>query len=267
MANVGFIGAGNMGLALIKGYSKVKPETVNIFAYDVDRSKEKILNETGAGFLENIKEVAVRCKYVVLACKPQQLGGVLAELAPAVTGDTVLVSICAGISETFIKGCTGKNAKVVLVMPNTPMMINKGASAAAKDVNVTAEEFDFVKSIIASCGIAEEIPIDKMKEIIAVNGSSPAFIYLYAQCFIDYAVQNGIDAETAKRLFAMTLTGAGEMILSSGMSVDKLIEQVSSKGGTTVAGLEKLRGNGIAETVKKACEACTARAYELDKVS
>lgn len=106
------------------------------------------------------------------------LGGVLDTIAGEVTHDKVIISICAGISEDFIRSHTIPNAKVVLVMPNTPMMLGLGASAISRADGVTDEEFAFAKSVIESCGIAEEVPINKMKEIIAVNGSSPAFIYL-----------------------------------------------------------------------------------------
>ena len=104
-----------------------------------------------------------------------------------------------------------------------------------------------------------------MKEIIAVNGSSPAFIYLYAKGFVEYAASVGIDADAALRLFCQTLIGSAEMMLHSGKSIDDLIVMVSSKGGTTIAGLDQLRERGLQDAVQAACEACTKRAYELSK--
>ena len=104
-----------------------------------------------------------------------------------------------------------------------------------------------------------------MKEIIAINGSSPAFIYLYAQAFIEYAKSVGIDEFAAKGLFAQALIGSAKMITDSGDDIDTLIQKVSSKGGTTIAGLEKLREGGLSEAVDNCCKACTKRAYELSK--
>ena len=104
-----------------------------------------------------------------------------------------------------------------------------------------------------------------MKEIIAINGSSPAFIYLYAKYFIDYAVSVGIGGEAATELFAKSLIGSAKMITDSGKTIDELITMVSSKGGTTIAGLEKLREGGLGEAVEECCKACTKRAYELSK--
>ena len=104
-----------------------------------------------------------------------------------------------------------------------------------------------------------------MKEIICINGSSPAFIYLFAKGFVDYAAANGIDAGAALRLFAATLKGSAEMLTSSGMTADQLIKQVSSPGGTTIAGLDKLYEGKLTDDVSAACEACTRRAYELSQ--
>lgn len=150
-------------------------------------------------------------------------------------------------------------------MPNTPMMLGLGASAISRADGVTDEEFAFAKSVIESCGIAEEVPINKMKEIIAVNGSSPAFIYLFAKGFVDYAKSVDIDPDAALKLFAQSLVGSAKMLTDSGMTVDELIKQVSSPGGTTIAGLDKLYEGKLTDTVDECCKACTARAYELAK--
>ena len=177
----------------------------------------------------------------------------------------MFISICAGISAESIRERTIPDAKVVLVMPNTPMMLGCGASAMSHDDKVSAEEFAFARKIIGSCGITEVISTDKMKEIIAINGSSPAFIYLYAKGFVDYADSVGIDKDAALRLLAQSLIGSAKMLTESGMTVDELIKQVSSPGGTTLAGLDKLYEGDLTGDVMRACEACTKRAYELGK--
>ncbi|MBP1543036.1 MAG: pyrroline-5-carboxylate reductase [Oscillospiraceae bacterium] len=259
MNRLGVIGAGNMGAAIINGIRKSGMD-VEIFAYDKFTEKLATLPVTAC---DNEINVVKQCKYVLLAVKPQMLAEVLDTIAPAVTADTVFISICAGISAEFIRAHTVKSAKVVLVMPNTPMMLGLGASAMSCDSSVSDEEFSFARAVIGSCGITEVVPCDKMKEVIAINGSSPAFIYLYAKGFIDYADSVGIEKEAALKLFAQTLVGSAKMLTDSGMTVDELIKQVSSPGGTTIAGLEKLYEGDITGDVQKACEACTGRAYEL----
>lgn len=264
MTKLGFIGLGNMGGAIIKGIQGKLGNTA-VFAYDSDPAKLENLRLVGATAADSVKSMAEKCDYILLAVKPQQLDGVLADIKDSAKPSTVFISICAGISAEYIRQRTFADAKVVPVMPNTPMMLGWGASALSRSDNVNDAEFDFARKIMSSCGIAEIVPADKMKEIIAVNGSSPAFIYLFAKGFIDYAEGAGIDRDVALRLFAQTLIGSAKMMTESGMTVDELIKQVSSPGGTTLAGLERLYEGKLTETAKRACEACTKRAYELGK--
>ncbi len=262
MITLGFLGAGNMGGAIIKGLS-AKKTGISIFAYEKDAEKLSALAQYGVTACKDEKELVKSSDYILLAVKPQILPSVLETIKDEITPQKVIISICAGVSETFIRNRTIADAKVVLVMPNTPMMLGLGASAISRAENVTDSEFEVAKSVIASCGIAVEVPIDKMKEIIAINGSSPAFIYLFAKGFVDYAKSVGISDEAALSLFAQSLVGSAKMLTDSGMTVDELIKQVSSPGGTTIAGLEKLYEGELTKTVDNCCKACTKRAYEL----
>jgi pyrroline-5-carboxylate reductase len=262
MVKLGFLGAGNMGGAIIRGLSEKKTD-ISIYAYEKDAEKLSALSQYGVTACSDEVELVKSCDYILLAVKPQILPSVLETIKDEITPDKVIISICAGISETFIRNRTIADAKVVLVMPNTPMMLGLGASAISRADNVSDSEFEIAKSVIASCGIAVEVPIDKMKEVIAINGSSPAFIYLFAKGFVDYAKSVGISDDAAMELFAQSLVGSAKMLTDSGMTVDELIKQVSSPGGTTIAGLEKLYEGELTKTVDNCCKACTKRAYEL----
>lgn len=266
MTNIGFIGAGNMGSAIIKGIlGSEAGKTSKVFAFDPSSDKLAELEKLGVISCTSECDVMKNCKYVFLAVKPQVIEGVLETIAPCTTEDTVIVSIAAGISDEFIAKKTIPSAKVVLVMPNTPLLLGEGASALSRSESVTYEEFELVLAIFRSCGKAAVISKDKMKEIIAINGSSPAFIYLFAKGFIDYAKSVGIDEAAAKQLFAQSLIGSAKMITDSGYSIDELIKMVSSPGGTTLAGLDRLYEGKLTESVKNCCESCTNRAYELSK--
>ena len=225
MIKVGFLGTGNMGGAIIRGIAAAYKSEAEIYAYDLDAAK----------------------------------------LADHVKEDTVIVSIAAGITEEYIMKTTKDKVHTVIVMPNTPFLLGEGATALAKGTHTTDEEFEVVKSIFSTGGIAEVVPMDRMKEIIAINGSSPAFIYLYAKGFIDYAKENGIDGDAALRLFAKSLIGSAKMMTESGKTIDELIKMVSSPGGTTLAGLDGLYQGKLTDVVKDCCERCTKRAYELSK--
>ena len=261
MKKLGFLGAGNMGSAIIKGISG--SDLCKIYAYDKDPEKLKNLEQYNVTPCASERELTEACNYILLAVKPQVLGAVLDTIKPYVTENHVFISICAGITSDFIKQRTNPAAKTAIAMPNTPAMLGSGASAIARDDSISDEDFAFAKELIAGCGMVKEIPMDKMKEIICINGSSPAFIYLFAKGFIDYAREVGIDETDALHLFAQSLVGSAKMLTDSGMTADQLIKQVSSPGGTTLAGLDKLYAGNLEETVKEACRACTKRAYEL----
>ncbi|MBQ8349176.1 MAG: pyrroline-5-carboxylate reductase [Ruminococcus sp.] len=264
--NIGFIGAGNMGTAIMKGIagSSVAEKTA-LYAYDPDKTKVEMLSESGVAFCESESDLVKKCKYVFLAVKPQIIETVLEAAAPAASGQNVFISIAAGITDEFIAKKTLPNAKVILVMPNTPLLVGEGASALSRNENVSDEEFEFILNIFKICGKAAVVSKDKMKEIIAINGSSPAFIYLFAKGFIDYAESVGIDPDAASELFSQSLIGSAKMITDSGYSIDELIKMVSSPGGTTLAGLDRLYEGNLTDVVKNCCESCTKRAYELSK--
>lgn len=266
MTTVGFIGAGNMGYAIMKGIAESSlSKHTSLYAFDPDTEKCSRLTALGASICNTGLDVLKQCKYVFLAVKPQMFEEVLNQIAEGVTEDTVLVSIAAGITAEYIRSKTIPNAKVVLVMPNTPLLLGAGASALAKSEPTSEEEFEAVCRIFEACGIAATLPENKMKEIIAINGSSPAFIYLFAKAFVDYAAKEGIAQETALPLFAQSLIGSAKMLTDSGYTVEELIKMVSSPGGTTLAGLDELYKGNLEQTVDAACTACTKRAYELSK--
>ena len=265
MIKVGFIGTGNMGGAIIRGILSHYGDKAEICAYDPDKAKLAELEKAGVKAASSEGEVCERCKYVFLAIKPQMFDAVLPKLAPSVTEDNVIVSIAAGITEDYIAKMTIPNVRTVIVMPNTPFLLGEGATALAKGKFTSDEEFDVVKDIFSTGGIAKVVPMDKMKEIIAINGSSPAFIYLYAKGFVQYAESVGIDSQTALELFAKSLIGSAKMLTDSGKTVDELIKMVSSPGGTTLAGLDGLYEGKLTDVVADCCERCTKRAYELSK--
>ncbi len=145
------------------------------------------------------RRVVSECRYVVLAVKPQGYEALLQNIAPVCGEKQVFVSIAAGMSARYIKSVLGENARLVLVMPNTPILVGKGATALSRVEPTSKEEFEFVRGLFAALGQVAEISPDRMNEIIPVNGSSPAFIYRFARIFIRRAaemalIRNGASA-------------------------------------------------------------------------
>lgn len=172
MNTIGFIGAGNMGSAILRGIagSDMKPEA-ELFAYNPTEAKVDALADCGVQKCKSAAEVVEKSRYVFLAIKPQKFEEVLPQIADAVTEQTVLVSIAAGIGAEFIRKLTKPFAKVVLAMPNTPLLLGEGATALAKDDSVSDAEFAVVRNIFGSCGMTAVIAPEQMKEVIAINGA------------------------------------------------------------------------------------------------
>lgn len=265
MIKFGAIGCGNMASAIIRGASKGMKGNISFLGYDIDPQKTKALADVGVEAKASASELVDACDYLLLAVKPQNFPQMLKELGGASQKDKVYISIAAGVTAETIKEALGFDAKVVLVMPNTPLLVGMGATAMAPVPPVSRQEFETVKEIFAGAGIVCEIPPDKLSEVIALNGSSPAFLYEYAKGFIQYGEANGIPYETGLRLFCQSMRGAAEMLEHSGKNVEELIQMVSSKGGTTIAGLEGLADMGLQKAIARCCERCTKRAYELSK--
>lgn len=261
---IGFIGAGNMAGAVMTGIveSGFLPAAQVAF---FDKDEEKRAQWQSKGYVcQELPELA-RCPYVFLGVKPQGIDGVLEELRPHVKPETVFISILAGISSAYLKAGLGFDAKVVPVMPNLPLQVGCGAAALAHVAPVSDEEFAFAKSLFSCGGLAVELPEEKLNESIGIQGSTPAFLFRFAKCVVEFAQEKGIDPDSALRLFAQTMAGSARMLLESGKTAEELIRMVSSPGGTTLEGLAALEKGGFDDTIKAALEASVRRAYELGK--
>lgn len=261
---IGFIGAGNMATAIVNGIitnKAKKAEELSVF--DLDKEKLALMQAKGVDTVGSCKELAKKSDIIVLAVKPQNYDEVLADIKDEVGNNTVIVTIAAGISIAHVRNGLGKECPAVRVMPNTPLLLGKGASALCRSENISDEDFDEVYKMFALSGDAVILSEDKMNAVIAVNGSSPAYIYLFAKSMVDYAVSVGIDRDAAMKLVCKTLEGSAEMLRSSGDTPETLIEKVSSKGGTTIEAMKVLNEREVPKAIFDAMAACTRRAEEL----
>lgn len=261
---IGFIGVGNMASAIVQGNIKAQhltPQEIGL--YDISPEATKTLTQQGCISYTTIPELVAACKTVVLSVKPQQFPQVLPFVKEAITSDTVLISIAAGISAETIKDAMGFDAKVILVMPNTALLVGEGASVLAHIPPVSDEEFAQAKALFATSGMVQEIPATKMTDSIPIHGSSPAFLYEFARVIVDSADAVGIAPDTALLLIGQTMVGSGKMLLESDKTPQELIQMVSSPGGTTLAGLKALEQAGFAQSIENAFSATIWRGKEL----
>ncbi|MDP4110406.1 MAG: pyrroline-5-carboxylate reductase, partial [Bacillota bacterium] len=225
MYRLGVIGAGNMGMAILNGAissGAVKAQETAVF--DLDAEKKKNCEGKGCAVLEDEREVYKESAVLLFAVKPQNFETLLNKLSGLKPPEgQIIVTIAAGVSTGYIRSFLKQSKKLIRVMPNTPLLIGKGASFLSKSEEVTDAEFEKIRAIFGAMGETAVIPEDKMNEVIPVNGSSPAFVYYFIDAVAKSAEKMGVDYDTALRLAAATFIGSAEMILKSGKTPEELI--------------------------------------------
>lgn len=259
------IGAGNMATAIIKSVissGRVKAQDITVF--DIITSKYEEFKKIGVNCAESLSSAFDASEIILLAVKPQDYASVLEDLKPLCEGkNKVFVSIAAAISTSFICDVLGSNYPVVRVMPNTPLLIGCGATAISRNGFVNDKLYTGICGLFAASGSVVSLEEELMNKVIAVNSSSPAYVYLFAKAMIDNAVSQGFDKKLATDLVYKTLKGASEMLIKSELDADGLIKMVASPKGTTEAALKSFENDNFCEIISNAMNACTKRAEEM----
>lgn len=268
MEKFGFIGAGNMGLPLLKGAISLVGVNDCRFYTPVPEEVERVCAETGAESCVNNIQLANNCKYIVLCIKPQFLEDVLSDLMKVDLAGKVIISIVAGVHTDKIRDRLGDDIKIVRVMPNTPAMVGEGMACISFPENpeLDVDEKDMVLSLFRIVGKAEILPEKLMNAATCANGSSPAYVFMFIEALADSIVKYGIPRKTAYTLVAQTVLGSAKMVLETGMHPGQLKDNVCSPGGTTIAAVEMLEEYGFRNSIMKATDACYEKSVELGKI-
>lgn len=263
MFKLGILGVGKMGSAILEGVIKSEVYTVfDVMLYTPELDIQAKYKAEGFVIADNELDLFSSCESILIAIKPQMFEEVLSYAKGLDFINKCVISIAAGQTIATVESYF-KNATVVRVMPNTPALIKSAATALCYNrFNNLVEK---AKDIFKSIGTVEEITEDKMNESLPLNGSMPAYLYLFAKAFIENGVKLGIDYETSKRLCCNAIIGSAKMILESPENIDTLINNVCSKGGTTIAGLNELYDKGFVEAIDECYKACVNRAIELNQ--
>lgn len=243
-ADIGFIGAGKMGGALIGGLlSKRVFEADRIVACTgSEESRRRVAEEYGIRTVPGPAEVCSESRIIVLAVKPKQVPEVVSEMGD-VSGK-ILVSVVAGLTVEQLKSYV-PDIKIVRVMPNHCCMVLEGAMGYCDDGTLTDSEREEVAGILGSVGLAVSVSESEMDIVTGIAGSSPAFIYLVIDAMADAGVLNGLKRDAAIRLAAQSVLGAAKMVLETGKHPDVLRDEVCSPGGTTIEGVRELEDRGL----------------------
>ncbi len=264
---IAFLGSGNMAEALIKGLlasGTAKPEQV--LAADVSADRLEHLRKSYGIITHKTNNDAVReAGIIILSVKPQVLEKVLAEIAPAVDDNKLVISIAAGVPLAKIENVLKKGSRVVRVMPNTPALVLAGAAALAAGTGATSDDLSLAQSIFNSVGRSVVVEEKLMDAVTGLSGSGPAYVFMIIDALSDAGVKAGLPRQLALELAAQTVYGSAKMVLDTKEHPGKLRDMVTSPGGTTIEGLHALEKGKLRATLMNAVEAATARSKELGK--
>ncbi|MCU7836423.1 MAG: pyrroline-5-carboxylate reductase [gamma proteobacterium symbiont of Taylorina sp.] len=275
---IGFIGSGNMAYSLVGGLTSTGVAGNNIWVSDPDTDKT---TQIAAQFSVNISkdnaELINTVDVVILAVKPQQLAMVCKELAPALTQTSpLIISIAAGVLskdiELWLSSASGQPANnralaVVRCMPNTPALVQSGATALYANNQVNDEQKTLAESILRSAGLTLWLDNESdMDAVTALSGSGPAYIFLILEALEKAGIQLGLNKTTAHLLAIQTAFGASKMALESSDSPEQLRKKVTSPGGTTEKAIGILQSGKLESLIYKALEGAKDRSIELSQI-
>lgn len=264
MAKIGLIGMGNMGKAILLGALKKFPKDELIFSAKTIKTKKEVYEQTGVEYTDSNAECANRCKYLILAVKPQYYDEVIKGIRYMVTPEHVIISLAPGKTIGELKKNLGSDKRIVRVMPNTPAMIGEGMTGISCIREELSElEIDMLLKIFGACGKAEFIDEKLMDAVVCASGSSPAFVYMFIEALADSAVRYGMPRKQAYVFAAQAVRGAASMVLETGEHPGALKDNVCSPAGTTIAGVAVLEEYGLRSAVMKASEAVYKKCTEM----
>lgn len=264
---IGFIGCGNMGQAMIKGIigSKIVDKKSIIVSANSEKTLEKVKEEYGVTTTLDNKVVARESDYIILAIKPNLYEAILKEIKENIHGNTVVISIGAGISLGYLKEKLGDKIKYIRTMPNTPALVGEGMTAVSLGNGIKEEEMEDLLDIFKSFGKVEIIDESLMDGFTAIAGSSPAYIFILIEAMADAGVREGIPRHKAYKMAAQSVLGSAKMVLETGEHPGKLKDNVCSPGGATIDAVLSLEESGFRSSIMKAVKTCADKSKSMEK--
>jgi pyrroline-5-carboxylate reductase len=259
ISKVAIVGAGVMGEAMIHALNRLGINGSEIIIREKRAERERELVEK-YGVKSGSLDAA---QVILLAVKPQDLEKTLSEIRAELRDGALLVSLLAGIKSSRIQGLVSESARVVRVMPNTPLLLGAGMSVISAGETATSSDVEWAKDLLSSSGQTLVVDESLMDAVTATSGSGPAYFFGFVEAMIDGAKLLGLSEADAKVLVNQTLLGAAKMISESGKDAKTLRENVTSPNGTTAAALSVFDSNKWHEIVYEAMKAAKNRSQEL----
>lgn len=268
--SIAFIGAGNMATALIKGLIAKGYPCANIWAADPNQEQlAQLKKDSNINVSNDNPAVIQQADVVVLAVKPQLVAEVLRPLQQVLdTKAVLLISIAAGVSIKTLESLSSIKQAIVRCMPNTPALVEAGASALYANACTSDAQQQQAQSILSAvgmvCWLQDESDIDT---VTALSGSGPAYFFLFIEALQTAAIEQGLDPDIANKLALQTAFGAAKLALSSDGDVAELRRKVTSPGGTTEAALAQFEKDDFSNIIARAVAKAKAKSEELALLS
>jgi len=262
---IGFLGAGKMATALAKGFVKaglVTPKQL-IASDPSEAARAAFAREVGAKTTAINADVVTFAEVLILAVKPDQVSGALAEIRERFTNKNVLISIAAGVTLVKLETGLSAGARVIRVMPNTPALVGASASAFALGKSALPADGALAQKLLTAVGVAFQVKESLLDAVTGLSGSGPAYVYLFIEGLSDGGVAAGLPRDMATKLAAQTVLGSAKMVLETGLHPGALKDMVTSPGGTTIEGLHELEKGKLRGTVISAVRAATEKSKKL----
>jgi len=261
---LGFVGSGKMASALVQGAVSSRAFAPgDILVSDaVPAVAQKLAASVQATAIATNEQLAAQVDALVLCVKPTDALAALRGLHGGAAGK-VIISIVAGLPLASLQEAAGAESRVVRVMPNTPALIQRGATAYALGRTATAEDAALTEKLFGAVGLIVQVKEELLDVVTGLSGSGPAYVYLVIEALADAGVLMGLPRDLSLKLAAQTVAGAAEMVIQTGRHPAALRDEVTSPGGTTIAGLEALESCALRSAFFSAVRAATERARQL----
>ena len=264
-AKITFIGAGNMASSIIGGLVKQGVSAEQITATDpYQPSLDKLHSEFGVKVSGDNAAAAENADVIVLAIKPQVMEQVCRDLAPSLAHQPMVVSIAAGIDIRSLDLWLGNQLAIVRCMPNTPALVQAGASGLYANEHTSETQKTLANGILEAVGIVQWLDSEaQLDPVTAVSGSGPAYFFLFMEAMIEAGIAQGLSRENATELTLQTAMGAAKLAQGSDVDVAELRRRVTSPNGTTEQAVLSFENSQLRDTVAKAMKACADRSVEM----
>jgi pyrroline-5-carboxylate reductase len=267
MGTVAIFGAGVMGETLLSGLLRAgRPVDQLVITERREERAAELTQKYGVRVLDNA-EAAALADTLVLVVKPQDMGGLLAEIRDHVAEGNLVVSLAAGITTTYLESRLPDGRAVVRVMPNTPAQVDEGMAAISPGSHSTPADLAHVTEILSATGRVLTLPERYQDAVTAISGSGPAYLFFVVEAMIDAGVHLGLPRDTATELVVQTMLGSAKLLRETGEHPTVLRERVTSPGGTTAAAVRQLEDHKVRAAFMGAIEAARDRSRELAALS